>query len=164
LTTTYRLVDHLSQASQRGDGATLGALRRGWSQPLALYPIVAPYLPIPASRHAEDVSMLVARLFGENPKAGNVFLPIALQRLDSNSATAEARMVSILSAPFVDLPRLLRRAVARLAAERIAIDWHRLMDDLLRWNAEDQTVQRAWARMYWGTSEGMTAKPIEEAP
>jgi CRISPR system Cascade subunit CasB len=161
--TTYRLVDHLYQAIERGDGATLGALRRGWSQPLALYPIVAPFLPVPPSRHSEDVSMLIARLFGEHPKAGSTPFAAALQRVDTQHGSGEARMVAILRAPFVDLPKHLQRAIALIVRGGIAIDWHRLMDDLRYWNAEGENVQRAWAREFWSAGPETTTTK-EETP
>jgi CRISPR type I-E-associated protein CasB/Cse2 len=152
MSSTYRLVDHLASAAARNDGATLFALRRSWTQPLAIYSIVAPFLPLPPSKRAEDVSLLVARLFSEYPKLGDTPFAIGLARVAANRGgpSTELRMTALISATFVDLPRLLRRSVNLLRAEGATIDWHRLMDDLLRWDADGQPVQRAWARAFWG--------------
>lgn len=151
----YRLVEYLVGASLRGDGATLGALRRGWAQPLALYPIIAPFLPLPPTQRTEDVSLLVARLFGRYPKLGHLPFAIALREaaLRRSGGTIEKRLTAILAAPFADLPEHLRNTISLLAAEGLSLDWYRLMDDLLRWDADGQPVQRAWARAYWSTDE-----------
>jgi CRISPR type I-E-associated protein CasB/Cse2 len=157
---TFRLIDSLARAAERGDGAVLGALRRGWTQPLALYPVISPFLPVPASKHVEDVSMLVACLFGEYPKRGSTPLAAALRRVAERRGgnASEARFTALLVAPRSELPTHLRRAVTLAKGEDIAIDWHRLFDDLLRW--EDYATRRQWAREYWAPTTA-TTEPTE---
>jgi CRISPR type I-E-associated protein CasB/Cse2 len=164
MTTSYKLVDFLARASARNDGAVLSALRRGWTQPLAIYPIVAPFLPVPPSKRAEDASILVALLFGSHPKPGSVAFAAGMRVASDRrgSKSIEARMAALIATPFDDLPRQLRRAVALVAGEGVALDWHRLMDDLLRWDAEGEPVQRAWARAYWGAHETRTTTDTNE--
>jgi len=157
--TTYRLVDHLARLADR-EGSM--ALRRGWTNAISLYPIVSPYLPIPLTRRAEETSLLIARLFGVYPELGQTQLPAALARASANGRrSVEVRMAGILNSAFDELPRHLRVAVLAAKSERVPIDWHQLMDDLLRWGSRDRYIERRWARIYWGSN---AAAPVEVVP
>jgi CRISPR type I-E-associated protein CasB/Cse2 len=94
----------------------------------------------------------VARLFGDYPTQGTTPFAVGLARVAEarGGAGMEARMTALVSSPFADLAYPLRRAVGLLRAGGVALDWHRFMGDLLRWDADGEPVQRAWARAYWG--------------
>jgi CRISPR type I-E-associated protein CasB/Cse2 len=165
--TTYLLVDRLSRAAAKGDRATLAALRRGWSNPLALYPIVAPFLPQSPTRRQEEASLVLARLFGEHPFVGSAPLGTALRSVvDARaSASVESRFSALLAAPFEDAPSHLRHLLALLARELVGLDWHDLFFALLRWDEPDARAQRRWAVQFWGshaTQESADAQEVTD--
>jgi CRISPR system Cascade subunit CasB len=105
----------------------------------------------------EDSYFLVASLFAIHPEhaaAGNFggsMWRIATDGGNEPSPSADLRFRRILEAEREDLAAHLRQAV-RLAATRstpVAIDYHRLLSDLLWWEHPERRVQRAWARAYW---------------
>ena len=63
------------------------------------------------------------------------------------------RFNSALASGPESLGHYLRQLVQLLAAsdrdKRVGLDWIRLLDDILAWNARDAPVQRRWARDFW---------------
>jgi CRISPR system Cascade subunit CasB len=69
----------------------------------------------------------------------------------------DLRVTALLKTHRDDLPVHLRQTVGLLNAKDIPINWQQLLKDVLNWDHEDQFVQRAWARAFWGRRpEGAT--------
>ena len=58
-------------------------------------------------------------------------------------------MMTLLDADEIQLPFRLRQAVQFLQSKRVALNWPRLLQYLLFWNAHDRYVQRQWAVSYF---------------
>lgn len=61
----------------------------------------------------------------------------------------DRRFISLLDADHALVFEHLRHNVSLLASHDIPVNWVRLGNDLLRWNDEERSVQRRWARSYW---------------
>jgi CRISPR system Cascade subunit CasB len=150
-----RFVAHLQELANRRDRGPLAALRRSLSASPASafesYPYVIPWLPEDRSTTLETAFFLVAGLFATHPQSdpdsGNFGQAFGLLR--EKSISMERRFVALLSSPWEDLREHLRHAVTLLRAAAVPIDYGRLLEDLIRWNAESRSVQRAWARSFW---------------
>ena len=163
---------------EREDRGSLAALRRGLGHPpgaaAEAYPYVVPWLPGGANLAQEDAYFLVASMFalwhqgggrmseshGEAPPNLGASLAALVQRSPDARDGVQRRFVALLNARREDLPHHLRHAVAQIRGEDVAIDWGRLLRDVLRWDRGRQ-VQRAWGRSFWGA---MPEAAEEEEP
>ena len=139
------------------------ALAWGRAEPIRLYPLVAPYLPVPPDRVAEDVSLLVASLFGEFGRAGvggmTVARAIRVAGAEGSASRTNDLATAILTARRDELAPHLRRGLFLAQAKvKAPLDWHRLFADLLAWQRTDQAVQRAWARDFWASAAPATSE------
>ena len=168
----YPLIDSLESLVRDQDRGALAALRRGLGKPpgtaMEMARYVVPFLPRERP-WTEEVYYLVAALFaywhqGRDTVAAS--LPenfgasqARLALLDPEAATSlDLRVTALLKSHRDDLPVHLRQAVGLLNAKDIHINWQQLLKDILNWDHEDQFVQRAWARAFWGRRpEGETA-------
>lgn len=77
----------------------------------------------------------------------------------------ERRFVALLNCHRDDLPAHLRHAVGLLKSKEIPVDWAELLHDILRWDSESRSVQRAWARAFWGRAgrSDDDAQPADDA-
>jgi CRISPR system Cascade subunit CasB len=157
-----RFIDHLYDLVKENRRGELAALRRGLGkEPGAapeMYPHVMAFNPPPWQ---ENDYFLVASLFalwhqGGSGQSGSVprnlgesFRRVADQ---TDSESIERRFVALLNAHKDDLPSHLRHAVSlmRSADRQVPVNWSQLLDDLGRWNSEFRSVQRQWARGFWG--------------
>jgi CRISPR type I-E-associated protein CasB/Cse2 len=57
---------------------------------------------------------------------------------------------------------LLRRFIHRLGAEQKAVNWPRLLDDLLHWELEKRPVQIRWAKNYFLSEKQSRRRPAED--
>lgn len=139
------------------DRAALAALRRGLGQPPGsvadMYPYIVPRLPENPAPYYEDTCYLVASLFAMHPgRAGSGNLGDHYARArdpNGDDSALERRFTALLVAHPDDLPFYLRQAVSFLRSKEIAIHWHQLMFDLLRWGHPNRFVQKNWANAFW---------------
>jgi CRISPR type I-E-associated protein CasB/Cse2 len=150
----------------REDRGALAALRRGLGQPPGdareMYPYVVRWLPAEASAPREAAYFLVAALFAyHSGPDGSGNLGQAFRRtLDPNddNTAIERRFIALLTAHPDDLPFYLRQAISFLKSKEVPVDWHQLFADELAWGHPAGSVQKQWARAFWGrpTNEEQT--------
>ena len=166
---THPFVIHLE--GLRDDRGALAAMRRGLGRPPGtvadMYRYVVPWLPDDAPPWREEAYYLVAALFAYHPGEGgrgNVGDHFASARDPQGDDTAiERRFTALLAAHPDDLDSYLRQAVSFLKSKEVAVNWHRLLSDLLSWGHPERYVQKAWARAFWGRSAQETlAETTEE--
>jgi CRISPR system Cascade subunit CasB len=162
----HAFVAFLDSLVRNNDRATLAALRRARGRsPTAIeaYQYVMPRVAEDTDgferEREEEIYLLVAGLFAfhqlpwpaDYSQKGYTNFGASMARLASatESAGVERRMTALLACSFDDLPEHLRHAVSLLKSKQIPVDWMRLIGDLRRWNSEDRTVQREWARAFW---------------
>ena len=157
-------IAHLEGLADRDRGA-FAALRRSLTFDPGAYPPAYPYVErfVGADRHADDpwrkALYLTAGLFALHPqRADGTSFASGFGRLarERDSSSLEQRFVALLSADPESLPNLLRQAVSLLAADRLAFEYVRLLDDLARWlNPFAQEVRdslrQQWARDFYRT-------------
>lgn len=169
-------VGFLKSLLGRNDRQALAALRRALgSHPAAAvdaYPYVMPRVPRDLSPRQldreEQIYLLTASLFAfhqiqwqrDESAKSYTNLGASMARLASvtESAGVERRMSAMLACSFDELPEHLRHAASLLKSKQVPIDFARLMNDLRRWNNEDRSVQREWARAFWAS----TAETVQE--
>jgi CRISPR system Cascade subunit CasB len=152
-----RFVGHLARLRDGGDRGALAVLRRALQRPPgddpAAFPFVVPYLEDAKSRWEEDAAFLVASLFASHPDAGGsgtlgkAFRTLAAK---TNGESVERRFVALLGARGEPLHHHLRHAVSLLRAGGVPVGWARLLTDVLWWEKGDGSVQRRWAKDFWG--------------
>ena len=108
-------------------------------------------LPHNVPRHQEEIYFLVATLFPLAESGGEGNLGHALYRArDKKYAQGLDRRVEVLlDADREQLPFRLRQAIRFLDSKRVAVNWPRLLKDLLAWGHPKRYVQENWARDYF---------------
>jgi CRISPR system Cascade subunit CasB len=158
------LVSALTELVEQNDRAALAALRLGVGKEpgsvVAMYPLVARYVPRGCSQWEEATYYIVASLFGlhqlhwevDDQERHQTNFAASFLRLDKAAPgdSIERRFVALLNADRDALPTHLRQAVGLMSNYAIPVDWARLLWDIQRWGGESRRVQRAWARAYWG--------------
>jgi len=153
------------------DRATLAALRRAADTPVgaalpAVHRFVAPRTS-GLSLQRENDFYLVASLFADHhqidwPHKGDdgphraSGLGASFARLARDPQVgggAERRFSEVLGSDRDQLSTHLRHAISLLKAHSIPVDWAQLLSDIGRWDWESRTVQRTWARDFWGAQE-----------
>jgi CRISPR system Cascade subunit CasB len=135
----------------------------------AVFPVVEPLLHGIGERQRRT-AYLAAGLWGlaqRRTGGAPVSLVEALRRTAarSDSGGAERRLTGLLDADSDELVWRLRQAVQLVVADGHAIDWPRLLDDLLSWQHPQRWVQQRWAREFWRRqAEDETAEPASGAP
>lgn len=130
---------------KRCAGQSLGEARR---EALGLfYSLLPPRVPV----YHEDIYFLVATLYGmgEAGGKGNLGETLRKVRTDMNKKGLDRRMIIMLDADASQIRFRLRQVVQLLRSQQTALDFPRLLDDLLWWGHEDHGVQRRWARSYF---------------
>lgn len=173
-TEQQRLVHHLAEFAhdERPNRAALAALRRGLGKQPGEAPDMFPYV-IPALEgvHPRDewAYFSVASLFGMYPAPwkrgtgengrnfGSSFREVGTT---SKSGSIEGRFVAMMNARREDLVDHLRSGVALCQSNNVAIDWARLLHDILAWDAPDRRVQRTWARSFWAAPAAADNSPL----
>lgn len=154
----HPLVEFLETLRDRDDRAAMAKLRRGLGKRMGspdMYPFVVHFLP--KSRWMQEYCFLIASLFALHPDSapsgrtmGGVFRLI--QGAD-HTESIEKRFIRLLESDRDDVGNHLKQAISLAKSKGVAIDYHRLMADLLHWNHEDRFVQLAWAREYWNKKQ-----------
>lgn len=159
--------------------AALAILRRGLGKPIGqvveMYPYVVPHLPPDVKPWQEDAYFLIASLFATHPHtypedasghATNLGVSFARLRDARDSSSIENRFTALLDASTEALPDHLRQAIGLLRATDVPVNYLQLLRDIRCWQRDDRSVQRAWARSYWGTNavEETTSSTEAAAP
>lgn len=144
----------------REDRAALAALRRGLGRPPGyapeMFPYVVPFLSERAGGWQEETYYVVASLFGLHPEpstTGDLGDHFAKLRSVSPSIEAvERRFTALLAAHPEDLAFYLRQAIGLLKSKEVPVNWHQLLQDVLRWHHPDSRVRvrKRWASAFWG--------------
>lgn len=69
---------------------------------------------------------------------------------NADDTAIERRFTALLAAHTDDLPFYLRQAISFLRSKEVPVNWDALFYDLQRWGSENRTVQKYWARAFWG--------------
>lgn len=154
----HPFIEHLE--GLREDRGALAALRRGLGQPPgtapAMFPYVERYLPAEVKPWQEHAYYLIAALFAYHPEPGghgNVghhFADVRRKNPGGDDTALERRFTALLAAHRDDLPFYLRQAVSFLKSKEVPINWSQLFRDIQRWGYESRSVQKRWARAFWG--------------
>lgn len=146
----------LTRAAE-SDTRVVATLRRSLAEDpgafAAAYPIVEPLI-YGISEHQRRTVYLAAGLWAvaqRRTSGASISLVEALRRTSSRSESggAERRLIGLLDADSDELVWRLRQAVQLVAADGQALDWPRLLDDLLSWQHPTRRVQQRWAREFW---------------
>jgi len=159
------IIDSLIELARTSDiksssRAALAELRRAVADPLRAAPYVAPYLGEPRydgkPERLEKWSYIVAGLFAIHRKhSRGVSLGSAFKQINAKSGSIEPRFLQLLTTDERRLEDLLRHAIRLLAANDVAIDWYRLLDDILWWNSDDKRRQHQLARDFYREDKGL---------
>lgn len=162
-------IEHLRRLGAREDRGALAALRRslqddsGMAAAACTY--VVPFLPAAADAYRDRAYFLVGALFALDPRhAPGVSLGGAFRRMQSagdDNPSLRARFAALLDAHPDDVADHVRHAASLARAKDIALDWEKVLRDLLAWRSADRYVQRRLAREFWGAAAPTTEN---EAP
>lgn len=159
-----KFIEFLEGLANKRDRGALAALRRGLGkkpgEAAEMYPYVVRWVPQDA-QYLEDAYYLVTSLFawhqGSWPKQegrqnpSNLGASFALLRTKEKEAPGiERRFIALLNCHRDDLGDHLRHAVGLLKSKEIPIDWAQLLHDIKGWGWESRSIQREWARAFWG--------------
>ncbi len=108
-------------------------------------------LPNGVQEKQEATYFLTATLFplAEGNGSGDLGASLRRARNDKNAKGLDRRVQALLDADEAQLAYRLRRAVFFLKSNRVHVNWARLLQDLLQWDAPTRFVQRQWARSYF---------------
>ena len=155
----HPFIRYLQKLEADNNRGALASLRRGLGQPPGtvadMYRYVEPFLGGMESgaRFKESAFYLVAALFALHPQStdsGDMGKHMAAARTEAGSDALERRFTALLAAHPDDLPEYLRQAVSFLKSKDVPIHWDELLHDLQGWGREDRSVQKKWARSFWG--------------
>lgn len=146
----YSFVKYLIQLAEKGDKRTLAVFKRGLGKENGtpeMYPYVFMFSP---KREHESSFFLVGSLFGFHPSHSERSLGYALGalRVKSDSDGIEKRFERLMHADRKELPVLLRHVFAMLKSNKISLNYHRLLNDVIYFG---ENVKKQWARDFWGT-------------
>lgn len=164
---TACFLEHLRNL--KGDRQAMALLRRALAfdpaEPadVRVYGYVEPFAQSEPNRRRR-MYYLVAGLFALHPEEDERPLPEALAALVADEGLGpalELRFRSLLGSDDDQLPERLRRLVTYLRSKNRGLNYGQLLDDLLRWDRPDKSVQRRWARAFYG-SVGVTTGPTAD--
>ncbi|MSQ44455.1 MAG: type I-E CRISPR-associated protein Cse2/CasB [Chloroflexi bacterium] len=177
---TTAFINSLTHLVDRGDRASLAALRRGLGKApgdvASMHPLVVPYLPDDAHHPRNDEAWyLVGSLFGLHPSPlrgerrglnfGATLRQLRDARGDAGGPGIDRRMVAILNAHRDDVGTHLRQAIGLLRGGDWPVDWAQLLRDILAWDHPERPAQRGWARAYYrGTPASTPASTPATTP
>lgn len=160
---------------------TLARLRRSFASPVQqaeAYEFVFPHDP---PKREQELWLLVAGLFALHPHGNTArgrTVGGAMRLLADERVSAQRRFTQLLSVDPQHLPYYLRQMIQLLRSGDVAIDYHRLLTDLVSISFGPETpheVRLRWARDYYrprvptsrsprtGDETGATAPPGPEA-
>ena len=117
-------------------------------------------LPYGLSAKQEEIFFLLATLYPLADKGGTGNFGASLRRArdPKNPKGLDRRVEILLDSDAAQLHFRLRQAVRFLKSKQVAVNWLLLLEDLLRWNYSNRTVQKQWARSYFGISQPITVE------
>lgn len=163
-------VEYLQGFVEREDRAPLAALRRGLGkepgEASEMFPYIVPWVRTVTSFRRERAYYLIASLFalhqrswpasGNSSRTTNLGASMAWLARTVESGSLAKRFVALLNSHEDDLPDHLTRIITLLKAHDIPVDWAQLLHDVQGWYLLSRTVQRDWARGFWGSSASDT--------
>lgn len=130
---------------RRNAGRSLSEARGGAMD--LFYRLRPPNMP----EYLEDTYFLLATLYplAGSGGQGNLGQSLRQARGADNSPGLDRRMAALLDSDTEQLRYRVGQAVRYLASQEVAVNWARLLSDLLQWNHPARFVQREWARSYY---------------
>ncbi|MEV4757553.1 type I-E CRISPR-associated protein Cse2/CasB [Micromonospora sp. NPDC049559] len=154
----YRLHRALTSENPRLSGEarrTLARLRRSFAGPrqeAEAYEFVFPHDP---PEREQKLWLLVAGLFALHPHGDTGTgrsVGTAMRMLADERVSAQRRFTQLVSVDPDHLPYYLRQMIQLLRSDDVAIDYHRLLSDLVRMHSGREAAQEVrlrWARDYY---------------
>jgi CRISPR system Cascade subunit CasB len=129
-----------------------------------------PMLPLGISGSSkEETFFLLATLYAINPitnQEGNFGHTIKKLQKDYSENTLDTRFTALLDESIKQdigaVSHRLRQFVQMAKSKSYGINWCQLLEDLYWWDADRRSVQKAWARAYFGKSETEDSKKGED--
>jgi CRISPR system Cascade subunit CasB len=158
-----KFIGRLEKYIKDEDRAALAHFRRGlgkepWTA-TEMFPYIAGWTAN-LSRREENAYFLVASLMGLYPtyswkpteqiKRNNLGKSLSFMKADGDSV--EKRFVALLNADDEDFSEHLRQIVSLLKSKEIQINWLQLLKDIKHWSSDSRSVQRSWAKEFWGNT------------
>ncbi|HEY0739685.1 MAG TPA: type I-E CRISPR-associated protein Cse2/CasB [Herpetosiphonaceae bacterium] len=150
---------------KRNAGRTLNEARD-------VYQVFFSILPFGVHERDHNDYFLIATLYAagtrrDNPRPANPprSFGASLRRVrqqiqadsDDRQISLDKRIETLLDADREQLDFRLRQLVSLLVAHEVAVDWRRLLRDVLDWDREDrQSVKITWARHYYAPARTAT--------
>jgi CRISPR system Cascade subunit CasB len=159
------------QGLRETDRGRFAALKRNCGNSLAkargdvfwFYGWLECYLPPNSHESREEIYWLVATLIGHNPYSfqGNLGKSLAVLAQRTRREPVERRFLALLDCEVFpdqhitesELAFRLRQTIRLLASKEIGVDWVQLLNDLERWHSPERSVQKCWARQFYGSEE-----------
>lgn len=74
----------------------------------------------------------------------------------------DLRFKTLLECEKEQLPALMRSLFQMLKGKNIAVDYGKLLSDLLQWQKPEKTTQLSWATDFWAVHQSLTEKPSDD--
>lgn len=150
-------ISRLERLVEEEDRATLAQLRRSLAFEPGTYVYAFPLVErftINLSPDRRRLYFLVAGLFALHPESNNdprEDFGRTLQRLylKDTSPSTERRFLALLEADDDQLPHHLRQLVSLLKAKGLAVNWRRLLQDLINRQYDPDATKRRWAQSFY---------------
>lgn len=162
------LIAYLRNLAARQDRSALAHLRRGLNskpgESMEMFPYVGRFVSEKMNVAHDRAVFLTSALFADYadaaPNIGD--LGRSVKQIVEKSASIERRFVALLDAEPDDLHYYLRQMIGLLKANGIAVNWTELFKDIRAWGSEKRSVQKKWARSFWGGAETIRQHNLEE--
>lgn len=171
----------LADESRRDRGALAG-LRKGLGEPKGWHPAVSMVVDraigdVDLYNSQRDVLNITAALFSLHPHirrrdegVWGTSLMESLSQLqkslgrtsDEDRQALDRRVMALLNANKEDVFHHLRHLIRLFRNSDVAIDWMQLAHDLDRWASPERSVQRRWARNWWGAPAWVSRQNVTE--
>ncbi|WP_019991490.1 type I-E CRISPR-associated protein Cse2/CasB [Rudanella lutea] len=131
-------------------------LPEGTDREFDTYRLTAALFALYATKFWDRSSYLKLPRFSDETKRRSLGASLRQLRnsISVGQESLDLRFSALLDAPAEDLAVPLRNVIQRIATadKRIPVDFYRLLNDLLHWNADE--ARRRWARDYWQAAGG----------
>jgi CRISPR system Cascade subunit CasB len=149
-----RVIEFCERLSQLGPGERARLKRNAGCSLAESHNVLGLFfrlLPPNVPRYQEEVYFMVATLFpiAEGGAEGNLGASLCQARDPKYAQGLDRRVEILLDADLEQLRFRLRQAVRFLESRRVAVNWPRLLQDLLAWERPRRYVQEQWARAYF---------------
>lgn len=178
-------IDYLEKlnSNKYKNTAALAHLRKSLSDEPTAWLGAFPYLSdqLPAKQYASSkakpqqlieweqrVYVLVAGLFASHliHRASRKSLGMSCAQLKEQPSdkltSIDLRFKTLLECEKEQLPALMRSLFQMLKGKNIAVDYGKLLTDLLSWHKPEKTTQLNWATDFWAVHQSLTEKPSDD--